>query len=244
MNKILEVLGPLADIQHARVLIFVYTHLHDSTGVPFFGANLAAHDLRNWFDVLIPEGVRPWLRKHDTSLFMLCCGSLVTSETAYAELKAQCLRLHITRLLAFQAQAFQAAFATSFFVGYALRFLVEGFSFNDTQIGNVLAQSHDLGRHSCVIMMTPRHDPPGVTVAEYYWTSPTIRPHGENIPPQCPDCYALSSFNITCDSRNRTTTIRCQEPGCSYVRVYEPPKKDIKELPTVEGTWVKHVREL
>ncbi|KAI0357037.1 hypothetical protein OH77DRAFT_1588880 [Trametes cingulata] len=243
-KQIARILRPLADIPDARVMLFVYTHSHDTTGVPFFGAELAAHDVQNWFDVLIPEEVRPWLRKHDTTLCMLCCGAVVASETAYTQLKSHCEHLRVTRLLAFQAPAFQAALAAHFFVGYTLRFVIEGASFNEVQFGNVLAQSHNLGRHSRVIVMTPRRDTAGISVAEYFWTSPTIRPHGVDIPPQCPECYALSTFKITYDSRNRTTTTRCLEPGCTYTCKYEPPQESYKLLPTVEGSWAMRTRDL
>ncbi|KAI0371631.1 hypothetical protein BV20DRAFT_978667 [Pilatotrama ljubarskyi] len=217
-NIIMRALGPLADIPDARIMIYVYTHSHDTTGVPFFGVNLAASDIHNWFDVLIPQEVRTWLQKHDTTLFMLCCGAIITSKTSYAELRAQCEKYY-------------------FFL------TISGLSFNDVQFGNVLAQSQDLGRHSRVIVMSPRENATGTTVAEYFWMSPTIRPHGVNIPPQCPDCYALSCFKISCDSRNRTTTTRCVEPGCTYTYTYEPPQGNIKELPTVEGSWAKAVLE-
>ncbi|KAI0353448.1 hypothetical protein OH77DRAFT_1512802 [Trametes cingulata] len=229
-KEIMRVLGPLAELSNARVMVFVYTHSHETTGVPFFGANLAAYDMRNWFDILIPEDVRPWLRMHDTTLFMLCCGSIIASAPAYAQLKAHCESLQVTRLLAFQAGAFQAALATSFFIGYMLRFVLEGVTFSEVQLGNVLAQSHDLGRHSRVIVMSPDGDGGAVTVAEYFWTSPTIRPYGTNIPPQCPACHALSTFKISHDSANKTTSTRCQEPGCTYSSTYEPPQENVKVL--------------
>ncbi|KAI0356446.1 hypothetical protein OH77DRAFT_1519978 [Trametes cingulata] len=247
-REIARILSPLADITDARVMLFVSTQSHETTGVPFFGVDPAAQDTRNWFNVLIPDEVRPWLRKHDTAVFMLCRGALVLSDAAYTELKAYCENLRVTRLLAFPARPFQAAFSACFFMGYVQRFVLEGVSFNEVHLNDVLLQSPDLGPQNHVIVMSPREDTAGVTVEEYFWTSPMIRPHGKDIPLQCPNCYALECFNITYDPRSRITTTRCLEPDCTYTQTYEPPQDDtVKELPGipgVEGNWSKRTFEL
>ncbi|KAI9059284.1 hypothetical protein FKP32DRAFT_1606288 [Trametes sanguinea] len=140
-RTISEVVQALAGSPHARVLLFVYTHSHDTYGTLYFGTNLASQSVRNWFDILIPDTVRAVLRGHDTSCFMLCCGALLKTPEAYADLKEHFVSLAFGRLVAFEASQFQAALTVSFFIGYTQKFIIENIHFSDMQFGDLLAQA-------------------------------------------------------------------------------------------------------
>ncbi|KAI0819175.1 hypothetical protein BC628DRAFT_1342390 [Trametes gibbosa] len=195
-EQIMAALGPLASIPRVWMLVFVYTHTNEETRTLFFGTNLAVQTVCNWFDVLLPEDAHSLLMKHDTIMSMLCCGVLGKVVTAYEELKTHCLSLLITHCLVFEAGAFQATFATPFFLAYAHKFLLKNVHFDEHQLRNVVAQSMYLGRHSRVIMLFTLDNGRTLQVSKFIWLNCGTRPWGEPLPMQCKGCKARRTYNV------------------------------------------------
>ncbi|KAI0351712.1 hypothetical protein OH77DRAFT_1592597 [Trametes cingulata] len=241
--KITKELSYLRNERSARVLVFIYTHSHSQTGMLYYGNDVAAQSLTNWFDVLLPEDVRALFRMHTTSVFMLCCGALVKTPAALAALRSNFASLRIPRLLAFEAAAFQAAHTIPFFVTFVEKIIFENVNFSDVQMSNLLAHSLNLRRHSKVIMMSSsHHDEARIVTTEYSWSHRSIRPHGELLPVQCPSCKGLFCFETTQKRGTTTLVTKCTRPACAYVKETEKCAGQ-QVLGGAEGTWLKRVLE-
>ena len=127
------------------------------------------------------------------------------------------------RVFAFQTIALQAALTVPFFTAYAHKVLIEGYTFNSNHIGGILASSIYLGRHSRLIVFT-RDDleKAHLTMYEYTWTHHRIRPNGDDLGRQCPDCGALHSMETK--TLNNVIVAMCSNPACKYKSEHHRPK--------------------
>ncbi len=160
----------------------------------------------------------------------------------------------IPRLFAFQATALQVSLTVQFFQAYALKFLVEGSTFNDLNMGLVLSQSGILARHSKITAITCRSSSghPTLSVSEYIWTDPSTRPWGDVIPMQCHLCHALYTIRAIQEKyppdhqlAGRETGEKakvCSTIGCGYREKVDRPTDKHVILPAPRGNWMKVVR--
>ena len=129
--------------------------------------------------------------------------------------------MHVQRVLAFGAVAVQAALSVPFFIAFVHKVYIEGSRFDRTHIGELLASSVYLARHTTVVIMTRgvAGSQGTLDVAEYVWAHPTIQPWGHELPLQCPSCGALSSLACTVHSKGVIVTT-CRAHSCEYQREY------------------------
>ena len=129
--------------------------------------------------------------------------------------------MHVQRVLAFAAVAVQAALSVPFFIAFVHKVYIEGARLDRTHIGELLASSVYLARHTSVVIMVRQGSASlcALDVAEYIWAHPTIQPWGHELPLQCPSCGALSSLACTVHAKGVVITT-CRARSCDYKREY------------------------
>ncbi|KAI5987992.1 hypothetical protein F5J12DRAFT_786963 [Pisolithus orientalis] len=64
-------------------------------------------------------------------------------------------------------------------------------------------------RHSNIILMLWQEK---VVVEKFVWTDKFIRPWGQQLPAQCPQCYSIQKWKAGCSGQ--TYSYECKNPGC------------------------------
>ncbi|KAI0735634.1 hypothetical protein C8Q76DRAFT_690230 [Earliella scabrosa] len=203
-----DALGVLDRFTAARVLFFIYTHAETSSGDLFYDDSTSAASADQWWDDVIPHKLQEAGKDHNVTLVMLCCGAMLAFRDKFAA---------------------HAALGAPFFVAFVHRVYIEGVPLDEAHLGDLLGSSLYLARHTPVIVLTrssaertAREDVVSLTVTQYLWSHPTIRPWGSALPLQCPTCGGLSSFKCT-QGPGGATVSTCLVPGCMYKRTYEKP---------------------
>ncbi|KAI0710768.1 hypothetical protein C8Q76DRAFT_694785 [Earliella scabrosa] len=147
-------LALLERYERARVLLFIYTHSEDLSGDLFYGEHAASMSLEEWFNDTICQKLQTAGQRHEVTMVLLCCGSLVAKPGKLNDLKLIGERMHVQRVLAFGAVAVQAALSVPFFIAFVHKVYIEGSRFDRTHIGELLASSVYLARHTTVVIMT------------------------------------------------------------------------------------------
>ena len=136
--------------------------------------------------------------------------------------------MKITNAIAFGATVVQSAFCAPFFLAFVHKIYLEGVRMDRDHIGELLATSIFLGRHTSVITLTrprARHDQEFLAPLEqkeYVWCHPTIRPFGAELPLQCPACGTLGS--LRCRGTDDLVRVRCCTKNCPFTQEYSRPQ--------------------
>ncbi|KAI0706561.1 hypothetical protein C8Q76DRAFT_800970 [Earliella scabrosa] len=221
-----DALRGLDRFPHGRLLLFIYTHSEDTSGDLFYADGAASADLEQWWDdVLSPKILQAGWR-FDVTVALLSCGALAMRDEQLKKLRSCAQRMQAAQVIAFGAHALQAAFSGSFFLAFVHKVYIEGVNLDREHVGEMLASSPYLGRHTPVVIM--RRAIPGeregqhLVVEEYRWTHPTLRPWGSELPMQCPRCGALASLRCRQLGSGITDTF-CSVPSCKFNVEYRKP---------------------
>ncbi|RPD52090.1 hypothetical protein L227DRAFT_618104 [Lentinus tigrinus ALCF2SS1-6] len=221
----------------ARVFIFVLTHSEESSGDLFWDSGLSSDSLNDWWKRMIPDKLMMAGAKHDVTVALLSCGSLVEISTQRETLKMLAQGMQVQRVIAFGAHAVQAYFTSSFFTCYATTILIEGVFLNDTHFARLLQASPLLTRHSSVLLFTRQDSSKGLLhVKEFRWGHPTIQPYGNALPLQCPMCGRIYTWAFKA-GKNGEQRVRCNGPGCGYSFQYTKGADQIPIRSGELGTW-------
>ena len=149
----------------------------------------------------------------------------------------------IANAVAFGASVIQSAFCAPFFLAFVHKIYLEGMRMDRDHMGELLAPSIFLGRHTSVIILTRQGTShPAETLGplqqhEYVWSHPTIRPFGVELPVQCPLCGSLAS--LRCRATEELVRVRCGSKNCSFVHTYSRPPGLTMIKSGEGGQWVE-----
>ncbi|KAG1718762.1 hypothetical protein EDB19DRAFT_1920080 [Suillus lakei] len=151
------------------------------------------------------------------NIVFLVCGSIVTYEDSFVELKQAILDLKVASAIVFPATRFQPLVATNFLLAMAELVIVEQLNLQKT-FPTLLSLSNRLGLHTNVIVMTTVDDAVQLSVTMFARAHPQTKPWGINVPAQCPLCGSTSSWSekddfvaALPDTRGKILKIVCDE---------------------------------
>ncbi|KAI1785000.1 hypothetical protein LXA43DRAFT_1066301 [Ganoderma leucocontextum] len=177
-DKELAALGPLTN---TRIVLFIYNHSHVETGDLFYGEDDCSESLAAWWNDVISPGLKQITRSggNELTVAMLVCGSLLANDDPKRDLVAAVTEMGATHTFAFITECPQPLLTTQFFQAFALRILLEGTALTEPLMAALLEQSVSLARHSGVWHVGRAAGQTGLTMREYKWTHPTMRPNGK-----------------------------------------------------------------
>jgi len=101
-------------------------------------------------------------------------------------------------------------FSTPFFVTLANnRFL-----YGKHDIGMSLRDDEQLGPHSDLLCFEFKKDHRSVTTSRYIWSHPGLKPFGNPLPIQCPDCKGLRTWTVLKKTADNIY-LKCKGIDCS-----------------------------
>lgn len=108
----------------------------------------------------------------------------------------------------FDAERLQLVTTIPFLMSVLDSTLVQGFHVQSA-VRYALNDCGMLGRHSNIILMLWQEK---VVVEKFVWTDKFIRPWGQQLPAQCPQCYSIQKWEAGCSGQ--TYSYECKNPGC------------------------------
>lgn len=222
----------------SRVVLFLTTHSDEERGDLFSGqidgkpvASKVSECLQLLFNPLtkIVRGA---------DIIFNVCGSVVTVQESFNDLKEVAHKFMPRSMILFDAQHLQLASTTPYLLSLLDSIIVQGFDVSQAA-KFALNDCALLGRHSNIFIFMWRSEGQGVqkvekvVVEKLIWTDKFIRPWGEHLPVQCPQCGTMQKWE--CGSAGKTITYECRYPQCGFEKGTNktslPPKKFVYSIP-------------
>ena len=142
-------------------------------------------------------------------------------------------------LVAFTAPQLQASLTSSFFVDFAQRVLVEGFSLEKSFSTMLAATSQsNLARHTNVVHI---HATPGnsdLDGQDFIFSHPKLRPWGNRLPPSCPRCKSPRSWSSPV-CQDKAIVFLCNRDKCKEkCRFVKPEGYELSKVKVSGGRWM------
>ncbi|KAI6154187.1 hypothetical protein BKA82DRAFT_4012185 [Pisolithus tinctorius] len=183
----------------AKVVIFLTTHTDEDRGDLFSGMENKVPIATEVFELQFLQGLLlPFsniVKGRDLIFFV--CGSTVRKEESFQGLKAAVQHFKPRSMLLFDAERLQLVTTIPFLMSVLDSTLVQGFHVQSAV------------RHSNIILMLWQEK---VVVEKFIWTDKFIRPWGQQLPAQCPQCYSIQKWEAGCSGQ--TYSYECKNPGC------------------------------
>ncbi|KAG2031759.1 hypothetical protein BDR03DRAFT_1015794 [Suillus americanus] len=127
-------------------------------------------------------------------MVFLVCGSIVTYEDAFDELKQVVLDIKVASAIIFPVKRFQLLVATNFLLALVELVIIEQLDLHKV-FPSLLSLSNRLGLHSKIISMTRDNTThsPRLFVTTYIRAHLQTQPWGIEVPSQCPLCGSTNS---------------------------------------------------
>jgi len=148
-------------------------------------------------------------------------------------------RLNINNLVAFTAPQLHAVLTAGFFIDYAQRTLVEGFTLEKSFRAILAATSQsNLARHTNVVHVYSNDDCSALRVFQYVFIHPKFRPWGQRLPPSCSICKSPRSWSLR-SSKNETVVFKCKKKNCKgFCQFVRPDGYEMGKANVNGGHWM------
>ncbi|KAG1732857.1 uncharacterized protein EDB91DRAFT_1251594 [Suillus paluster] len=215
-----------------RVVIAITNHTDNDEGDPFVGyetkkKSYVSARVHTVLDILLS----PWdplIRgAAESYLWLLSCGALINKPTSFACLQAAVINHRMTATIGFNAVRFQPTFATHLLLAFAELVLIGCFAIQ-VAFPDMLGQSYKLGRHSNVFLMMPNSSG-SLTVTQYAWTHTELRPWGQYLPVQCPQCGWINAWRSV--NVGKVYHFECKNDACRKGFSFSQPANSRVLLP-------------
>ncbi|KAG2088383.1 uncharacterized protein F5147DRAFT_781021 [Suillus discolor] len=206
------------DCDYQTVCIAITDHTDDTAGDPFLGYSHGSSYVAATVPDFMNSLLGPWgqviQRAESTTLFFLGCGAIVTQPEGFRGLRSSVVDHTFSHAVAFTAKHFHPCLASHFLISFAQAVIVEGFALREA-FPNMLDQS-GLGMHTDVLLMTATpEDTVPLRITRYKWAHTSIRPWGNVLPLQCPQCGTPVVWErIQADFSQKYMVFRCPFVGC------------------------------
>ncbi|KAG1721764.1 hypothetical protein EDD22DRAFT_854316 [Suillus occidentalis] len=207
-----------------RVVVAITNHTDNDTGDPFVGyeakkkvyVGVQVHVV---LDILLSPW-HPIIHAADESyLWLFSCGALINNITSFRRLQAAVINHRMTATIGFNAVRFQPSFAMHLLLAFAELVVIERLAI-DLVFPDMLGQSYKLGCHSDVVFMMP--DGRGsLTITKYSWTHSELRPWGQYLPLQCPQCGWTNAWRSVCVAKEYN--FECKNDACRKQYTFSQP---------------------
>ncbi|KAI6146738.1 hypothetical protein BKA82DRAFT_4015572 [Pisolithus tinctorius] len=183
----------------AKVVIFLTTHTDEDRGDLFSGMENKVPIATEVFELQFLQGLLlPFSNiVKGGDLIFFVCSSTVRKEESFQGLKAAVQHFKPRSMLLFDAERLQLVTTIPFLMSVLDSTLVQGFHVQSAV------------RHSNIILMLWQEK---VVVEKFIWTDKFIRPWGQKLPTQCPQCYSIQKWEAGCSGQ--TYSYECKNPGC------------------------------
>ncbi|KAG2102555.1 uncharacterized protein F5147DRAFT_776303 [Suillus discolor] len=180
---------------------------------------LLSHYLEHFSPTVLSTVFRPYLPLlKAANMVLLVCGSIVTHEDAFVELKQAILDIKVASAIIFPAKRFQPLVATNFLLALAELVIIEQLDLHKV-FPSLLSLSNHLGLHSKIISMTRDNAAhfPRLLVTTYARAHPQTQPWGIEVPSQCPLCGSTNSWSekvsVTASQQSQGVAAQDQAAG-------------------------------
>ncbi|KAI0730425.1 hypothetical protein C8Q76DRAFT_792587 [Earliella scabrosa] len=119
-------LSVLDRFQTGRLLFFIYTHSEEESGDLFWADGAASETLDQWWDALVSQRLEQAGIRMNVTVALLCCGALVAHSDQVQIIQKRAEKMHATYVIAFGAEAVQAALSNQFWLAYVNKVFIEG----------------------------------------------------------------------------------------------------------------------
>ncbi|KAG1852691.1 hypothetical protein F4604DRAFT_1933565 [Suillus subluteus] len=208
----------------ARIVVAITNHTDNEHGDPFVGykgkkkSYVSAH-VHSVFDVLLS----PWHPlihgAPESYLWLFSCGALINNLTSFACLQQVVIDHRMMATIGFNAVRFQPSFATHLLLAFAELVIIEHLPI-DTAFPDMLGQSYKLGRHSDVFLLMPNNSG-SLAVTKFSWTHSELRPWGQYLPVQCPQCGWTNTWHSV--NMHKDYIFECKNDHCRKWYVFSQP---------------------
>jgi len=126
-----------------------------------------------------------------------------------------------SQILTFSSFGFMPVFSTPFFLTFAR----QGFLFGKKDVGLSLHDDEQLGAHSDLLCLESKKEGCSITITttRYAWSHPGLKPFGNPLPIQCPDCNGLRTWGVLKKTADEIH-LRCKADGCSNRLYFSRPR--------------------
>ncbi|KAG1840441.1 hypothetical protein F4604DRAFT_1690778 [Suillus subluteus] len=191
--------GKLSNTPWKRIVFGISNHTDNESGDPFVGydrKSYAATPVNNFLDIILG----PWRVLIDQTpksfLWLFSCGALVNNPQSFSKLRVSVAHHGVSAAIAFNAVRFQPSFSAHLLLAFCELVLIQRLSIQQA-FPDMLGQSYKLGRDLDIFLLS-KHDHKSIDVFKYCWTHTQLRPWGNFLLLQCPECglvYAWNSAN-------------------------------------------------
>ncbi|KAG1790600.1 uncharacterized protein HD556DRAFT_1310397 [Suillus plorans] len=227
----------------ARVVVAITNHTDNEHGDPFIGyegnkKSYVSARVHSVLDVLLS----PWHPlihgAAESYLWLFSCGALINNVTSFSGLQQAVIDHRITATIGFNAVRFQPSFATHLLLAFAELVIIECLPIHIV-FPDMLGQSYKLGRHTDVFLLMPDNSG-SLAVTKFAWTHSQLRPWGQYLPVQCPQCgwsNAWCSVNMHKDYIFECKNGQCRKkillpgkrPGSCWISVVLRPMPSVPD---------------
>ena len=204
---------------------------------------------------LFPPILRSFLRYKELTLFMLSCGALIRQKDSFQALadfvkrwinpvaltvsgSNFCHSMKVDELVAFSAPQLQVSLTCGFFMDYAQRILVEGYTLNGNFKALLAATAQsNLARHTNLVYFSCQSQGK-LTIIEFIFSHPIFRPWGFRIPPACPRCKSARPWSKPI-TQSSSIIFVCTREGCkASCRFKKPDDVEVLNANVNGGRWM------
>ncbi|KAI5998348.1 hypothetical protein F5J12DRAFT_784932 [Pisolithus orientalis] len=197
---------------YGRVVLFFTTHSEEQSGDLFAGSRDGQVFVSRVFEVL--EALLTPLSKivEGGDLIFLVCGYLVKHQESFQDFKSAMNHFKPRSMLLFDADRLLPVNTIPFLMSVLDLTIIQSFQQMDKTVKAAPKDCGVLGRHSNIILMFWGSQGGRVLVERYIWTDKFIKPWGQNLPAQCPQCGSMQEWLAA--SADSTYSYQCQYPDC------------------------------
>ncbi|KAI5999916.1 hypothetical protein EDD15DRAFT_2193424 [Pisolithus albus] len=185
----------------SRVVLFLTTHSDEERGDLFSGQIDGKPVASKVSEVQCLQLLFNPLTKivRGADIIFNVCGSVVTVQESFNDLKEVAHKFMPRSMILFDAQHLQLASTTPYLLSLLDSIIVQGFDVSQAA-KFALNDCALLGRHSNIFIFMWRSEGQGVqkvekvVVEKLIWTDKFIRPWGEHLPVQCPQCGTMQKW--------------------------------------------------
>ncbi|KZP34059.1 hypothetical protein FIBSPDRAFT_881511 [Athelia psychrophila] len=182
-------------ISYDRVVVFITTHAHDTTGDLYGGPEFSAlpYDV---LTALFPSALRKAFKNRTIYLNFLVCGGFADTDSSRMALYKAAHKVHANEAIAFLSPGLIPTLTNVFWLDFTIRVLIEGYSLDKALPYMLTATStSSFVRHTNLLYVRiSTSQPKAALSSEFVWTHPELRPFGRRLPANCAECGCIDTF--------------------------------------------------
>ncbi|KAI6028113.1 hypothetical protein EDC04DRAFT_2605847 [Pisolithus marmoratus] len=201
---------------YQSVILFLTTHSDEERGDLFVGIvdeQTVASEVFEVLQALFTPFTQIIRVAH---IFFNVCGSVVTVKDSFNGLKKAAQLFKPKSMVLFDALHLHLATTIPYLLSLVDSTIIQGFDVSSA-VTFALNDCAMLGRHSNIIVMMWRSQGENMEVGKLVveklvWTDKFIRPWGNNLPIQCPQCGSIQKW--VCGLEGKTNSYECKYTHC------------------------------